>query len=129
MTIHADWRSWTYFFVNGELIAGGRIVDYNLQKQRLRYLRSTGKKASENPYEFGTPEHERWLWERAEGTYDHAWVDPSKSIALSPNDVEALENGRKPDSFVELIDQDPQDFFHGQERTVSTCVPSHEEIE
>ena len=101
----ANWKWWTYFVADGEVISRGCIVDYNLQKRLIRFTRY--------PSVF-----------RLERVYQRLWVDTAKRVALSKEDFEMLGRGEQPDGFVEPIDKDPQAYFGGEEQILARSSPS-----
>lgn len=123
MTTWMDWRSWTYFIVGNDLASKGRIIELDFAARKVKYLRETGRSYDTNPHPLGTPEYEAYLYDTIEAHYDHVWVDPQKSVALSREDYDCvLTRHKKPTSFVELIDVDPRDFFGGETLITSTYL-------
>lgn len=122
MTTVATWPWWTYFVVGTDVISCGRIVAYDVERRSVQYLVDRGRPRTDNPYPLGTDEYEAWIYETRVCTYDHLWVDPDRSIALSIDDLAAMTRGERPPRFVELRDQDPQDFFGGTRDVISTYL-------
>jgi hypothetical protein len=112
MTMTDDWSWWTYFLVDGEVITCGRIVDYDVDQRRLRYLKETGRSHRDNPHPPGSDEHTTWLYDTVEATYDQLWVDPDRHLVLPRPAAAALDRGEKPASFLQLTDRDPESYFH-----------------
>jgi hypothetical protein len=124
MTVWADWSWWTYFIVNGEVVSHGLIVEYDLAQRRVTYLRhSERSRTGTNPHPLGTAEHSAWLYDTVESQYEHLWVDPERNSVLRRDDYDLLMSGRKPPSFVELVDVDPEAYFAGAASVVATYLP------
>ena len=122
LTINADWSWWTWFLVDRIAIYGNCVVEYDLTSRSITYLRPTSNDWALNPYGKRTPEYQRWMWDRISGTFDAIWIDPNKSFGCSIEDSNKLELGEKPDSFLELTGQDPQEYFAG----IKICLASYE---
>ncbi|MFK7766683.1 MAG: hypothetical protein AB8B55_05640 [Mariniblastus sp.] len=110
MTIKMDWRWWTYFKLENELVSAANVEEYDISSKRIRY---------------------RLEWEHDEGEeiekpveakYVSIWINPSKSIALMEREIAALRDGYKPKSFIELIDTDPEVYFN-RPKTLSNFFP------
>jgi hypothetical protein len=113
MTTWTNWCCWTYFLVGGDAVSGGRIISYDLSSRTLKYYKPTGRSPKACPHPRGTADHEAWLWETVEAKYAEVWVDPNKQSALSVEDYNSVESGKKPESFIVLEGEDPQAFFNG----------------
>jgi hypothetical protein len=123
VTITANWAWWTYFVVGDDVVSCGRIVDYDIAARQLRYLKPTKRDSKSNPHPPGTDEYTAWLYDPVDATYAHIWIDPQKSIVLSHEDSEFLQRRQKPPGFLELVDQDPKDYFGDEEMMASTYLP------
>ena len=126
VTVIADWSWFTYFLVGGEVITRGRIVDYDRQGRRLRFLVPTGRSDADNPHPLGSDEYQAWLYRVADAGYEQVWVDPERKIVLSPADFARVERGEKPDGFVVLDDRDPREYFAGEQIALATYLPKLE---
>jgi hypothetical protein len=111
MTITADWSWWTYFLVGEEVITCGRIVDYDVARRWLRYLKDSGRSRTANPHPPGSDEYAAWLYDTVEATYDELWVDPERQLILPSPDFDAISRGERPESFLVLTDADPESYF------------------
>ena len=105
MTIHADWRWWTYFSVNDKAVSAGHVEQYDIQSKQITYLNEAGNGTNTEKYKA-------------------VWVNPQKSIVLKHDEIESLENNEKPESFILLIGEDPQKYFADEQITVSSYVPA-----
>ena len=98
MTIKMDWRWWTYFRLESELISAANVEEYDIESKRIKYRRE---------WQFDGEENEASI----EATYTEIWINPNKSIALQERDNKSLRDGIKPNSFVKLVDADPKTYF------------------
>ena len=124
MSVIADWRWWTYFLVDGEIVTLGRIVSYDIDGRMIRYLRPTGRGHDDNPHPMGTPEYEAGLYDTIESHYQHLWVDPEKGIVMLRKNAALMEQGIKPPDFVELVDSDQETYFASSRQVISTYLPT-----
>jgi hypothetical protein len=123
MTITADWGWWTYFRVGREIVSRGRILEYDVGRRWLRYLKESGRDWADNPHPLGTAEYQAWNYDTVEATYDELWVDPDRSLIPPREATDAMERGERPSRFVALTDTDPASYFQGQTSVVSTYLP------
>jgi len=122
MTITADWCWWTYFRIGREVITCGRIIDYDVERRWLRYLKDSGRSHADNPHPPGSAEYADWLYDTVEATYDELWVDPDRNLVLPHPASAAIDRCEKPTSFLCLTDLDPQSYFGGKAERVSTYL-------
>jgi len=107
MSVIANWKWWTYFVAEGEVISRGCIVEYKLDQRLIRFVR------------FPSVFH-------IERVYQRLWVDTEKRMGLSTEDFEMLRLGKQPAGFIELIDADPKAYFGGEEQILATYFPERD---
>lgn len=97
-------------------------MDYDIDSRRITYLKRNAHDPKANPHKIGTPEYEQWTWDQKSGTFDAVWIDPSRSVVLSVDDSDRLKQGLKPESFRELLGQDPKVYFADDLNTLSAYL-------
>lgn len=122
MTVNADWTWWTYFLVDGAVVTRRQIVDYDLASRSITYLKRNANDPKLNPHKIGTPEFDSWLWDLKTGRFAALWVDPGQSLTLSVDDHHRLEQGLKPEAFIDLDGQDPRDYFTDEFHSMSSYL-------
>ncbi len=109
MSIKMDWRWWTYFKLESELVSAANVEEYDIKTKRIKFRREWNIEAGEIP-------------DSIETTFLEIWGNPKRTITLSARDTDLLQSGLKPDSFIKLVDQDPEEFF-GKPKLLSNYFP------
>jgi hypothetical protein len=122
MTMSPNWSWWTYFVVDGTTVTRKQIVSYDLRNQSITYLRRNANDPKQNPHPIGSPEYDAWFWDKTTSRFDAIWVDPEQSMTLDVDAFNQLANGQRPESFKELIGQDPQAYFSDEYNTLSAYL-------
>ncbi|WP_395738908.1 hypothetical protein [Prosthecobacter sp.] len=110
--VAADWHWWTYIKIGDYVASRGCIQELNCAARWIRYQKVIN---------FPTD----GVWDKGvfEGPFDEIWVDPSRSILHSREDIEGLDRGIVPKTYIRLDNMDPKDYFKNERRVLSSYLP------